>query len=849
VSRDVLEHNLARLLRRSYRPATPAADFRRRLTERLRAELGPRPLRAAPAWRARTWRAAAAVLLVALGALAWRLALGPRAGTALEELLARGLPALRLGDEAWRAWSDGERARGLEHGTGALGLANTVDGETLQVLLAGPGALELGADGRAQLAAAASGALDLEFTQGALTLERLARGAPWIVATAQGEFELERGRLALAYVGPEIAQGGRSLRAELLHGVAWLRRAGERTALVAGSAELVRGGRTFTLDGRERPALREPGVAHGADGADGAAGAGGAGGEAGAAPSTEPAPAEEPATLRVEVRWPRGLTPQGTLTLTALRRERLPDVSTPRTFRCDAAAPECVLAGLPPGVYEVFASLPGCADWQAADLLLAAGEQLTLVIEPAQPALLSGRVLDEATRQPIAGAWVVSEQDAPTQVLPYDFAQFDEQDGDPLSWRALTRTGPDGRFELRALSPGRQLLRASAAGHGAAWSGRLELAPGEIAAPIELLLPAPGRLTGTLADGADALLIASRIDIEGARRRISYGMAQCDDSGRFALEDLAAGLYVVIRVEEGRAHPGMRQVYVRGGVTTELDLGPEARGARLSGRLRSADGRPGAGLDISLQPLEEGGPRGPATWVNERCDGEGRFVFEALAPGNYTVFVGRELGSVFVEQRTLEVVAGLDQQLELELPTGTLRGRVRRAADGTALPEADVILLREVAGELEFAGRTQSDARGDWTLEHVPPGRLRVVAQHTAQGLAPASSELLVLGGGSDSPPAFDLALQRGADLALRLVDTQGRPVGRATLALESGGRALYRHGPPDETGADGRLRLRGLTPGTWKLRLAREGFAPLVHTLLLEVGENPEQQLVLARP
>lgn len=110
MSADLLEHNLRRLLRRSYVPALPAPPFRDRLESLFLAELA-RQRR--PERRARRWvplaALAAGILALLLGA---RTLLTPPAPTRAG-LLERGAVALGLPDGSWRAADAEERAQGV----------------------------------------------------------------------------------------------------------------------------------------------------------------------------------------------------------------------------------------------------------------------------------------------------------------------------------------------------------------------------------------------------------------------------------------------------------------------------------------------------------------------------------------------------------------------------------------------------------------------------------------------------------------------------------------------------------------------------------------------------------------
>lgn len=869
--RDVLDANLALLLSRAYVPVRPTAAFRAALNSTLGARLRARvsetvalPVLAprapgsethtASAPRPRStrtfaWQLAAALLVCLLGGVFVARAFFGGPGTHdsgdCAEFLARGEVAVRTDGGAWRAFDARERAHGFEHAGGALELATPRErGASVWLASAGSAAFEArsraGLDLGAGAGSAAAGArLALEFTEGALALERLAAGETWRVHTSQGDFELARGKLELAYVGPELATGGRSVRAKLVWGAASFLAEGGALALTAGDATIVRAQQPNTF-----APLTSAELAARTSAADPAA--------APSASTSLPAvPAAQHALLRAHVELAAGAELRGAWQLSVLRAVRLPEVGEPETRTFAADARDVEFAGLEPGVYELFATLPGFGDWRARDVVLASGETLAIVITPLAPARASGRVLDARTQQPIEGAWVVSETDAPAAVLPFDFALDTEADWS--AWSCLARTGPDGRFELRQLSAGRHVFRVTAPGHAASWTTPVELAAGASTDELVVSLGAPGRIVATVPLAHEPVatgprVIASRVEFDTLRRCISFGCALEAPGGRAEIEGLAPGLYVVFEVVAGRASASMRQVVVRAGEETRVAFEGGERGARLHGTLRLASGAPAPGIDVSLMPARgvHVAPGAGESWINERSDDAGRFEFPALAPGTYEIYAGRGVGTQFVRLDTLDVPDVNEFAHDLVLGAGELAGVVRRADDGTPLASAQVILEREENGGWYFAGRYVTDGLGRWRAEFVPLGRVRAAAYTNAGRLAPATAGPFELAAGAVQQ--VDLALAPGAELALSVRDTAGAALANVALEFEAADGSRQRFSRDDTTGASGRFDIGGIAAGTWKIRARREGFAALERTIEVFAGERQVLELVLER-
>ncbi|MBK7877419.1 MAG: carboxypeptidase regulatory-like domain-containing protein [Planctomycetes bacterium] len=839
---DVLETNLQRLFARAYAPVRPAPEFRASLRLALaRAERTASRTANAPRAPARRVLVAAAVLL-ALGATVFLLLRSgaERGATSLDDVLASGRPATRADAAPWRALDDAEAARGFEHAGGHAEFATPPE-RALQVWL--------GADGSAALAGGTlwradfdrgAHALDAALVRGGLVLERLAAGGPWTVDTTQGRFELVRGVLELEFSGPELADGSRSLRARLVAGEARFHSADGPIALAAGGACFARAG-ALVAGGApaDRPstapaaASRHPAAAVGAETTV----------DAGAQPPVAP-------TGRIELTLalPIGAHAPAGGVATLLAKPRLPKIGEPIVRELPAGATSCAWDGLDAGPYELFAQVEGFGLWRAGDVVLGAGESLALVARLGPGARVRGRVVDARTSTPIEGAQIVSETDAPSPVLPFDFEAANGPD--TRTWSAFTRSGPDGTFALDALSAGRHVVRAWAPGRGAEWSAAVLLEPRAEPIELEFRLAPGGALAGRWLDPrgrprAGQRVIASRIDFAAPRRCISYAMLATDADGRFEARDLAPGMYAVLSVEDGRPSPSMQQVVVRAGATTEIALGATERGAELHGLLQRPGGAPAANVDVSIQ---RAGERGTDRFQSERTDAEGRFVLHGLLPGRYELYGGLEFGARIAFVAALDVLDVNEVRATFVVGAASLRGVASVAATSAPLTNATVVLQRENAeagGVFEFGARATSNAKGAFSAELLAAGRWRGVAYAPGEGLAPVRIAPFTLAAGTE--PEFALRFERGASATVRVKDEAGQDLPDARVVFVDDAGETFDVAFDDRTNARGELRAPGLPAGAWTVRVFREGSAPLETRIVLDAGDDRELPFTFA--
>lgn len=287
-----------------------------------------------------------------------------------------------------------------------------------------------------------------------------------------------------------------------------------------------------------------------------------------------------------------------------------------------------------------------------------AAVQLTL---PPRAARLAGRVLDAASRQPIAGALVWPADDL----------------------AAFTRSDPRGRYRVRApeLSLGRQGAQLVATADGASFAvgdlvqlrssgtrSEARLSPG----PTLYLRPA-GTVVAKVTDEKGRPL-------EGAETRVKSNLypflARSDAQGTVGLKlagpsDPAEVLTTHPDFLPARSWLG--SLAVRGGRPVKIVL---RRGARASATIAGQDGQPIAGARGILLPW-------PDTEALDRqlqtlSDGRGLLAFTGVPPGKYHLLVQAEGRAPLCVPGVAVRDSGEAQNLgsfRLE-PGGVLEGRV-----------------------------------------------------------------------------------------------------------------------------------------------------------------------------
>ncbi|MEM7354418.1 MAG: carboxypeptidase-like regulatory domain-containing protein, partial [Acidobacteriota bacterium] len=211
-----------------------------------------------------------------------------------------------------------------------------------------------------------------------------------------------------------------------------------------------------------------------------------------------------------------------------------------------------------------------------------------------------------------------------------------------------------------------------------------------------------------------------------------------------------------------------------------------------------------------------------------RIGSDGRFRFDSMAPGVYTVSIDGDWGSV---REVVELWS--DRELTFHFELRRVNGRVVSAA-GEPLAGASLSLrLDEGEGTIPRPGLNRSsDADGRFTFTQVRAGTYRLAASH--EGFASALS--MVDARDADATD-LEIVLGQGEPLIVELRTQTGRiPMGVQAVALDASDRPFAAHF--DGLGPGGRLEITSIPPGTWRLYIVADDTVPQL--LDVEVPGGP---------
>jgi protocatechuate 3,4-dioxygenase beta subunit len=452
--------------------------------------------------------------------------------------------------------------------------------------------------------------------------------------------------------------------------------------------------------------------------------------------------------------------------------------------------------GVGAGDWELRARSSGFVPGERQPVTLAEGEvrdDVALVLQPAGAVV---GVVTERGGEPVAGAEVAVR---PVEAAPAP----DAVDEGGLLRRAFglggresgggrrVRTGPDGSYRADGLAAGEYEVRLGTHSfRGGAFGGAIVIAldgssqdsdpPAAYATVepgadtrIDLVKPERGAISGrVMAGGRPATDVTVTMRTAGA---LPFGgeLAETDERGVFAFDDVDAGRYTLSAIVPGAALEESVDVELATGESRSVDL--VFGGSTLAGRVVEQGTDLGVeGLTITAAPVEEGSdggsdgptisfhietttstgsgpPRGmsmslgggPVSTV--RTDAEGRFELLYVRPGTYRIEAG---GAGFVRSAldAVDVADGEDRDdLRLSVRRGAVvRGVVTDGRTGARLDGLPVRLTGPSTRQMEVT------EGGSYRFEGLDAGEYALSVLGSGFGSTPIASETLTIEEGED---------------------------------------------------------------------------------------------------
>lgn len=351
------------------------------------------------------------------------------------------------------------------------------------------------------------------------------------------------------------------------------------------------------------------------------------------------------------------------------------------------------LTNIPAGAQTVNGSATGFVSASASVTVLSnqtVQQDLTL---PRRTGTVQGRIIDESTNQPIAGAEV--------ELLPF-----------PL---ASAIADASGNYSMTGVPAGEQVILASAPGYFAKIAVVGVLADQAVTQDFALTLKR-GEITGTVFDNLNQPIAGATVAVAGTSIATST-----NEDGGYTLINVPAGMRT-LNVSATGFTSGQFSVDVVANKLTFKDIYLQTPTGRVQGTVRNAsNNEPIAGAQILVGIFF-----GPV-YFSAFTDASGNYSIDDMPARGFTIYAGAE--GFISTSASITVVANQTTTQNLLLTpvgpaTGTVNGVVRNAANADPIVGATITIAGTGLSATTGAG-------GTYTINNVPAGAQTLNASAT----------------------------------------------------------------------------------------------------------------------
>jgi len=404
-------------------------------------------------------------------------------------------------------------------------------------------------------------------------------------------------------------------------------------------------------------------------------------------------------------------------------------------------------------------------------------------------------------------------------------------------WQNATRAPvkSDGRYETTmALAANSKLyVRVVAVDAQETDAPAVDVVEGKTDYEVNVTLEDGASLAGKVVAKGGAPI--ARADVSVARHRgdgengVYYGSneapaiwAVTDDAGEFRVPHLASARYDV-RAQARGFVVGFAAADLASSTNVVVELSPETT---IEGVVSFGDNRPVEGVEVQAAP-DGGGGGGRRVFggVVEQSqsavtDGKGAFKITGLGDGRYTVSVSVPWGSrVNVKSKNVEGIAGGTKDLKISVEEGgAISGHV---VDSRRKPVAHFWVSANATDESGREDSHDAEGKNDGTFVitglGAGPYTIDLSADDSVGNYRPKKIVGVVVG-----TKDLEVVLEDGLSITGVVVDDAGKP--QSQVALEFTATTEDGDNSSVWTDSAGKFNVSGLSPGTYRISVARWG-------------------------
>lgn len=336
----------------------------------------------------------------------------------------------------------------------------------------------------------------------------------------------------------------------------------------------------------------------------------------------------------------------------------------------------------------------------------------------------------------------------------------------------------------------------------------------------------PGNITGAVTDASTTLPIAgAQITVLNGTTTVANVLT--DSSGNYTVTGLSTQVNYTVRCTATNYQTSIQGATVQANQTKTVNFALQSSPGNISGLVTdSVTAAAIAGATVDLL-------QGSVTIATTQTDTDGNYQLSALAPGVYTLRVGKNLYQTVLTSAQVQANQTTTVNVTLQANPGILQGTVTDSFTSQVLPNTQVQVRN---GSLLIASAT-TDQNGQYSIPGLAPGQYSVTATMSNHQTVTKSVSIQ-----SNATATLNFALQPNPGTIIGQITSGGAPLSGATLSVYQGSNLIG----TATSDSDGNYLVGNLAPGQYTVVASADLYQNASQGIRVESNQSTSANFAL---